>query len=112
MGHLFYDEGNLTARQNITSSITLTGIFMNVQNTGYWSGTESSASGGWYFITSDGSQSYTSKGLLNHAWAVRPGQITAAAPLPGTAGLMALGLLGLGAGRVGRQAILVIRSFG
>jgi len=80
VGHLFYDEGNLTARQNITSSITLTGIFMNVQNTGYWSGTESSASGGWYFITSDGSQSYTSKGLLNHAWAVRPGQITAPPP--------------------------------
>lgn len=85
----------------ITSSTVLTDVFTNMQDNVYWSDTEFFVSDAWYFGTDVGDQSNFSKGNQVYVWAVRPGQV-AAAPLPGTAMLMALGLLGLGAGRMGR----------
>ncbi len=40
LGHLFYTEGGLTQGQSITSSAVLSGLFSNMQNSVYWSGTE------------------------------------------------------------------------
>jgi hypothetical protein len=81
--------------------VTLTGI----QNT-YWSGTEhvTDTALAWFFDTTSGIQYNNPKVNQRYGWAVRPGQV-AAAPLPGTAALMALGLLGLGAGRWARRRL-------
>jgi hypothetical protein len=90
LGHLFYTEGGLSQNQAITSSTALTNVFTNMQDSLYWSGTEFSASDAWRFRTQDGVQYNGVKDVQLYGWAVRPGQI-AAAPLPGTALLMALG---------------------
>ena len=77
---------NKTGDQTV-GDVTLTGI----QNV-YWSGTEF-ASGpdfAWGFDPVNGFQFDDDKGFQDYGWAVRPGQV-AAAPLPGTALLMALG---------------------
>ena len=89
-GHLFYTEGGLTQGQAITSSTALTDVFTNMQDSAYWSGTELSASHASIFYTLNGLQFNDNKDNQRYGWAVRPGQI-AAAPLPGTALLMALG---------------------
>lgn len=84
---------------------------LNLQSSVYWSGTEYAPSPGnaWNFDTSYGLQlGYYDKGSQYRGWAVRPGQV-AAAPLPGTAVLMALGLMGLRARRSGRRATLGLR---
>jgi hypothetical protein len=58
----------------------------------------------WHFVLGDGFHGTAlDKDYGLYAWAVRPGDV-AAAPLPGTTVLMALGLLGLGAGRRMRRA--------
>jgi len=110
LGHLFYTEGGLTSGQAITSSTVLTQHFTNMQSSVYWSGTEYSPGpfGAWGFGTGNGVQGDVRKGGQVYGWAVRPGQV-AAAPLPATGLLMALGLLALGATRHGRRATLVIR---
>ena len=90
LGHLFYVEGGLSANDAINDSTALTSVFTNMQDFAYWSGTEFSASDAWYFFTDFGGQTNDFKGIQYYGWAVRPGQI-AAAPLPGTALLMALG---------------------
>ena len=110
LGHLFYTEGGLTSGQAITSSTVLTQHFTNMQSSVYWSGTEFSPDPGdaWDFGTVIGLQDFDGKDGQSYGWAVRPGQV-AAAPLPATGLLMALGLLALGATRHGRRATLVIR---
>jgi hypothetical protein len=67
--------------------VDLTGI----QNV-YWSGTESASFPGnaWIFRPDIGFQFVDDMDFQYYGWAVRPGQV-AAAPLPGTALLMALG---------------------
>ncbi len=81
------------------------GPFTDIRDV-YWSGTEF-ASGpfdAWFFLYDLGGQFKDDKVLgFPAAWAVRAGDV-AAAPLPGTAVLMALGLFGLGAGRQKRRA--------
>jgi len=117
LGHLYYTEGGLSAGDNISSSPALnadlypkTGVFTNLQDYVYWSGTEYAPNPGyaWLFNTYNGIQHSSGKAGQYYGWAVRPGQV-AAAPLPGTAVLMALGLMGLRAFRSGRRATLVIR---
>lgn len=56
----------------------------------------------WQFISFNGYQTIEGKDLQHYGWAVRPGQV-AAVPLPGTALLMALGLVGLGMCRLARR---------
>ncbi|MBK1629611.1 hypothetical protein CKO31_02425 [Thiohalocapsa halophila] len=102
LGHLFYFEGGLSQFDSINDSVALTDVFTNMQDNVYWSGTEFSASDAWDFATSSGFQFYGGKDNPIYAWAVRPGQI-AAAPLPGTALLMALGLAGLDARQLSRR---------
>jgi len=105
LGHLYYVEGNLAAGSMITTSPQLTAVFTNLQNSSYWSGTESAAnlSNALSFNAGNGFQGTVRKNNLQHGWAVRPGQV-ADAPLPDTALLMALGLAGIGwARRTGLQ---------
>jgi len=110
LGHLFYTEGQLTAGQSILADPPgiLDNHFANMQSSVYWSGTQFAPDPyfAWFF-TDDGYQSRDDRGSQFYGWAVRPGQV-AAAPLPATGLLMALGLLALGATRHGRRATLVI----
>jgi hypothetical protein len=85
-----------------------TGVFTNLQNSLYWSGTEVSADLAWYFYTGNGLQHGDGKDGQGYGWAVRPGQV-AAAPLPATGFLVALGLMALGVSRGGRRATLALR---
>lgn len=68
-----------------------------MQTPTYWSGTEDvpGSTFAWDFYTKIGLQGANHKDLRFYGWAVRPGQV-AAEPLPGTAVLMALGLMGWG----------------
>jgi hypothetical protein len=116
LGHLYYTEGVLSQGSLITSSPTLnadafptTGVFTNLQNSFYWSGTQYAPSpdGAWGFGTGNGPQDVGNKVSHLYGWAVRSGQVPV--PLPATGFLMALGLMALGAGRQGRRATLVLR---
>jgi hypothetical protein len=113
LGHLFYTEGLLTPGQAITSSTILTGLFSNMQDHVYWSGTQYAPvpDDAWVFGTFIGLQGVDDKDFQGYGWAVRPGQV-AAAPLPATGFLVALGLMALGASRQGRRATLALRRFG
>lgn len=104
LGHLYYIEGSDRTGDPITSSQALSDVFTNLQNAVYWSGTASpsGANAAWDFNASNGRQRSDVVDPSNHVWAVRPGKIQAA-PGPGTAVLMALGLVGLGAHRLRRQ---------
>ncbi len=90
LGHLFYVEGGLSAGDAINDSAALKDVFTNMQHEAYWSGTERSPSNVWIFDGFRGEQLTGDALNTDHVWAVRPGQV-AAAPLPGTALLMALG---------------------
>ena len=100
LGHLFYDEGGRSAGDAINDSAALTAVFANIQDFIYWSRTEYAPDPdvAWLFVTASGFQFYDERDDQFYGWAVRPGQV-AAAPLPGTALLAALGLLGLGYAR-------------
>ena len=92
LGHLYYTELGVTQGNNITSSIKpYLGLFTNVQNFFYWSGTEYAPNPelAWNFGTYNGFQDYFNKGILGYAWAVRSGDV----PEPGVMGLLGIGAL-------------------
>jgi hypothetical protein len=99
MGELFYIEGGLSVAQPITASSALTSVFNNMQSDTYWSGTAYAPNpvNAWSFITFGGIQDYYAQSYTFHAWAVRPGDVAAAAPEPATLVLTfaGLGLAGL-----------------
>jgi hypothetical protein len=112
LGHLFYTEGGLSAGQSIPADPpgTLDNYFTNMQSWVYWSGTQYAPdpSSAWGFTTGLGYQDGDDKDRKYYGWAVRPGQV-AAAPLPATGFLVALGLMALGANRRERRATLGLR---
>ena len=89
-GALFGAYGNLTQ----------VAAFKNVQSDLYWSGTEVTPGVAWSFSPGNGLQDDVGKGSALYAVAVRPGDVTAAVPEPGTLGLM---LAALGAGAMVRR---------
>ncbi|WP_058558055.1 DUF1566 domain-containing protein [Thiohalocapsa sp. ML1] len=78
----------------------------SMQDSVYWSGTEYAPSPGkaWLFNSILGLQDLDFKVSQYYGWAVRPGQV-AAAPLPGTALLMALGFGALSLSRRARRRL-------
>lgn len=112
LGHLFYVEGMLSADQLITADPPgiLDDYFTNLDTVFFWSGTELAPNPdrAFSFEGASGFQQIETKEFLDFGWAVRPGQV-AAAPLPGTAVLMLLGLFGLGARGWKRRSTLALR---
>jgi hypothetical protein len=110
LGHLNYIEGGLVAGQPITDSAILNNHFSNLQASAYWAIEENGADFAIDFGTTDGDQFGAFKTSGFFGWAVRPGQVpAAAAPLPATGLLMALGLIGIGVGRSRRRLASVLR---
>ena len=95
-GYLFYAEGGLTAGNPITNSNELKNVFINLQDSLYWSSTEDTLARiyAWGFFALDGRQVYDWKDYQFYAWAVRPGQVAPPQPIP-TVSVWGLGLLGL-----------------
>jgi hypothetical protein len=112
LGYLFYTEGGLSAGQSILADPPgiLDDYFANMQSSLYWSGTQYAPDpvSAWLLYTDYGGQDFGFKASQLYGWAVRPGQV-AAAPLPATGFLVALGLMALGASRQGRRATLALR---
>jgi hypothetical protein len=82
--------------------LTNTGPFINMQSGFYWSGTESSQDYAWIFLTFSGGQREDNyAGTAKSVVAVRPGDVAASVPEPGTMALLSvsLGALGLVARR-------------
>jgi len=106
MGYLFYTDLGGSAGSSIASVHNANyDLFSNVQSHLYRSGLEYAASPSyaWHFYFGDGSQGGTRKDFEVFAWAVRPGDVAATVPAPGTLVLMALGLAGLRSVRGGRR---------
>ena len=110
MAYLFFNElgnkayydasGNTQADYGVTNA----GPFQNLQYDAYWSGTEYARNrnrgSAWNFNTSYGLQHANRKYDDDYAWAVRPGDVAAAAgsgtvPEPQTLALLGLGLMGM-----------------
>ncbi len=100
MGHLFYGELGGTAGNPILSSgDSDLGLFPNLQDDYYWSGTEYSGvtDFAWGFAFDDGYQGTNGKDDLNdnYGLAVRSGDVAAAVPEPATFALLGIGLAGM-----------------
>ncbi|MDP2180740.1 MAG: hypothetical protein Q8K19_19740 [Methylicorpusculum sp.] len=92
-GQLFYNELGGTAGMSIPN----TANFVNEQAYLYWLGTDyaSNPNVAGDFFTSNGNQTYGNKFNQVYVWAVSPGQLPAAVPVPGAIWLMGSSLLGL-----------------
>lgn len=108
LGHLFYDElAGAAGNSILTSSDPDLALFTNIQSRPYWSGTvyEPDHSAGWFFAMNSGSQNAHAKSEFDYAWAVRDGDVAAAAiPEPQTYALFLAGLGLIGFMTIRRKA--------
>lgn len=105
LGHLFYIDFGLTQDQPILSSTDDDlDLFINIQNSVYWSGTEyePDTRSAWHFHTNNGVQLVATKRYERLAWAVRNGDVTPV-PLPSALLLFISGIIGIGATRLRRK---------
>ncbi|MBK1630657.1 hypothetical protein CKO31_07845 [Thiohalocapsa halophila] len=110
VAHLWYDTLDNIAFFDTSGGIHQPGwglsnagpFGISMQDSAYWSGTEypPNRNVAMLFHAGRGQQYGPVKDIEFYGWAVRPGQI-AAAPVPGTAALLALGLMGIGARKLG-----------
>jgi len=108
---MFYSNLGGTAGVSIASSHNANcDLFTNVQSYAYWSGLEYAPipSLAWFFPFDSGDQGASIQSKAFFAWAVRPGDVAATVPAPGTVVLMGLGLAGL-MGACGRRRHSMIR---
>ncbi|MEX2480975.1 MAG: PEP-CTERM sorting domain-containing protein [Gammaproteobacteria bacterium] len=83
-----------------------TGPFSNLHSSGYWSGVESSSGSAWTFSFDKGDLNPDDMAFGTHfVWAVRSGDVEAAAsvPEPGTVVMLGAGLLALAGVRRGKR---------
>jgi hypothetical protein len=100
MGYMFYHDLGGTLGQNKTGTQTALGgqVLTGIQLS-YWSGTKSHPFDAWLFAFLNANQGDDDVLLLRSAWAVRPGDVVAAAPEPTTLALLGLALAGFGFSR-------------
>lgn len=94
MGELFYNELGGTAGANITVTHNSNlGLFQNVKDDVYWSGTEyAPGTSAWQFNFANGNQFINQESTTGFGWAVRSGDV-AVVPIPQAEWLFASGLL-------------------
>ena len=99
MGYMFYQNWGAPAGSSYSSGTNTANLalFKNVQSDIYWSGTEYSPYGAWFFSANDGIQGVAGKDFALFAVAVRSGDVADfAVPEPGTVALLSLSLGALG----------------
>jgi len=97
MGYMFYYDLGGTLGQDKTGNQTAVGgqMLKDIQPF-YWAGTEFQSGLAWHFLFDFGNQRLDGLNFPLAAWAVRPGDVIAAAPEPASLLLIGVGILGLG----------------
>lgn len=97
MGHMYYNNMGASFGGGILSGSNTTNLalFTNLQSDIYWSGTVyalAPTNVAWDFITFSGIQANHRQNFEFYAWAVRPGDVSAAVPEPETHAMLLAGL--------------------
>jgi len=97
MGYMFYYDLGGISGQNKSGNQTAVGGQMLKDIQGFhWAGTEFPSGLAWHFLFAFGNQRLDGLNIPLAAWAVRRGDVIAAAPEPASLLLIGVGMLGLG----------------